>query len=53
MSLQDNCDGDIRAGVVYSEESDGDDGDLFDDSDCVNSMMIKCDEMSRAQRICR
>lgn len=42
MSPQDNCGGAIGDGVVYSEESDG---DLFGDSDCVNSMMIN-DEMS-------
>jgi hypothetical protein len=53
MSPQDNCGGDIRAGVVYSEESNGNDGDLFNNSDCINSIIIKCNEISRAQRICR
>jgi hypothetical protein len=48
MSPQDNCSGAIRAGVVYSEESDGDDGDLFDDSDCVSSLII--DEMISQMR---
>jgi hypothetical protein len=40
MSRQDNRGGAIRASVAYSEVSDGDDGDLFDDSDCVSPMMI-------------
>lgn len=59
MSLQDNCGGAIRASIVYSEESDGDDGDLFNDSDYVNSMMIVDGIVSQmrknvcAQRICR
>lgn len=44
MSLQDNCGGAIRVGLVYSDESDGDDSDPCDDNDCVNSMMI-IDEM--------
>ena len=39
MSPQDNCGGAIRASVVYLEESDSNDSDLFDDSDCVNSIM--------------
>lgn len=36
----------MRASVVYSEESDGD-SDLFDDNDCVNSMMIIDEMISR------
>jgi hypothetical protein len=37
----------MRAGVVYSEESDGDDSDLGDDNDCVISVMIIDEMISR------